>query len=188
MKWDKSINNIAGDIKAFVDDLRCSGVSVKRTWIIGQHVASIFQYLRIQDAPRKTKPPVLVKGAWAGSMFSTALGKIEKFVSQKKWDKARTWILHFLTELAKDPDALFNHKEMEQATGFLCHLSMTYEDLAPYLKGFYLSLYLHLPHRDSEGWKMNEKRWDAYIHSKLDRTKSPQTKRSKCCTLHPSTT
>jgi hypothetical protein len=158
MKWDKLIDNIAGDIKAFVNDFRCSGVSDERAWAIGQRVASIFQYLGIQNAPRKTKPPVLVTGAWAGSMFSTALGKIEKFVSQKKWDKARTWILHFLTALAEDPDALFNHKEMEQATGFLCHLSMTYEDLAPYLKGFYLSLYHHLPRRNAEGWKMNEKR------------------------------
>jgi hypothetical protein len=64
---------------------------------------------------------------------------------------------------------LFKYKEMEQATGFLCHLSMTYEDLAPYLKGFYLSLHHHLPRRDTKGWKMNEKRWDAYIHSKLDK-------------------
>jgi hypothetical protein len=108
-------------------------------------------------------------GRMTGSMFSTALGKIKKFVSQKKWDKARKRILHFLTELTKDPDTLFNHKEMEQATGFLYHLSMTYEDLAPYLKGFYFSLYYHLPRRHSKGWKLNKKRWGAYVHSKLDK-------------------
>jgi hypothetical protein len=30
MKWDKSISNIAGGIKVFVDDLRCSGVCEER--------------------------------------------------------------------------------------------------------------------------------------------------------------
>jgi hypothetical protein len=89
MKWNDAIANIAGDLKAFVDDLRCSGVSEEHAWQIGRRVAAIFQYLGIQDAPRKRKPPVLVTAAWAGSTFSTALGKIEKFVSQKKWDKAR---------------------------------------------------------------------------------------------------
>jgi hypothetical protein len=169
MKSNDATANIAGDLKAFEDDLRCSGVSEEHAWQIGRWVAAIFQYLGIQDTPRKRKPPVLVTAAWAESMFSTALGKIEKFVSQKKWDKARKWINHFLTELARDPEVLFKYKEMVQATGFLRHLSMTYEDLAPYLKGFYLSLHRHLPRRDTKGWKMNVKRWDAYVHSKLDK-------------------
>jgi hypothetical protein len=132
-------------------------------------VASILQYLGIQDAPRKTKPPVKEIGAWAGTMFSTLNGKMKKFVSQKKWNKGRTWILHFLSKLAKDPDADFGCKEMEQAIGFLYHLSMTYEELAPYLKGFYLALHYHLPRRDAEGWKTNKKQWDAYVYAKLDR-------------------
>jgi hypothetical protein len=81
MKWNDAIANIVGDLKAFVDDLRCSGVSEEHAWQIGRRVAAIFQYLGIQDAPCKRKPPVLVTAAWAGSMFSSALGKIEKFVS-----------------------------------------------------------------------------------------------------------
>jgi hypothetical protein len=84
MKWNLNIDNIAGDVKACVDDLRCSGLDEEHAWQVGRRVVSIFQYLGIQDAPRKRKPPVIVTAAWAGSMFSTALGKIEKFVSQKK--------------------------------------------------------------------------------------------------------
>jgi hypothetical protein len=169
MKWNNLINNIASDIKAFVDHLRCSGYSEEEAWRVGHRVASILQYFGIQDAPRKTKPPVKETGAWAGTIFFTLDGKIEKFVSQKKWNKGQTWILHFLSELAKDPDTDLGYKEMEQATGFLCHLSMTYEELAPYLKGFYLALHYHLPWRDAEGWKTNEKQCGAYVYAKLDR-------------------
>jgi hypothetical protein len=46
---------------------------------------------------------------------------------------------------------------------------MTYEELAPYLKGFYMALHQHLPQRDSEDWKTNETQWDTYIYEKLDR-------------------
>jgi hypothetical protein len=151
MRWDKLIDNIAGDVKAFVDDLRCLGIDEERDWQIARRLLSIFQHLGLQDAPCKVKPPVQVTGAWAGSMFSAILGKIEKFVSQKKWDKARNWVHRFLIQLATEPESHLNYKELEQATGFLYHLSMSYEDLAPYLKGFYLSLHKHLPRRDTDG-------------------------------------
>ena len=32
MKWNTLFNNIAGDIKAFVDDLRASGYSEEHAW------------------------------------------------------------------------------------------------------------------------------------------------------------
>jgi hypothetical protein len=41
MKWNDHINNIAGNIKAFVDDLRCSGYSEEEAWRVGHRVASI---------------------------------------------------------------------------------------------------------------------------------------------------
>jgi hypothetical protein len=58
MKWDSSIEKIAGDIVAFVDDLRASGHLVEQTWAIGRQMVSQLQYLGLQDAPRKRKPPV----------------------------------------------------------------------------------------------------------------------------------
>jgi hypothetical protein len=53
MKWDLMINNIAGDIKTFVDDLRASGIDEETAWKIARQVASRLQYVGIQDAPRK---------------------------------------------------------------------------------------------------------------------------------------
>jgi hypothetical protein len=34
MKWDSLIENIAGDVAAFVDDLRASGHSIERAWAV----------------------------------------------------------------------------------------------------------------------------------------------------------
>jgi hypothetical protein len=34
MKWDLLINNIAGDVKTFVDDLRASGIDKETAWRI----------------------------------------------------------------------------------------------------------------------------------------------------------
>jgi hypothetical protein len=183
MKWDKIIDNIAGDVKTFVDDLRYLGTDEERAWEIARRIASIFQHLGIQDAPRKRKPPIRGTGAWAWSMFSTILGKIQRFVSQKKWNKARTWIRRFLIQLAEEPAVELDYKELEQATGFLCHLLMTYKDLAPYLKGFYLSLHKHLPRRDADGWKLSEKHWEAYIYAKLEKAEITEEEADQM--LHP---
>ena len=89
MKWDLSIDNIAGDITTFVDDLRASGIEEETTWRIARQVASRLQYLGIQDAPRKRRPPTRKTGAWAGSIFSTENNKIIQTVSQEKWDKGK---------------------------------------------------------------------------------------------------
>jgi hypothetical protein len=51
MKWDDLVNKIAGDIVAFMDNLRASGHLVEQTWAILQQVVSRLQYLGLQYAP-----------------------------------------------------------------------------------------------------------------------------------------
>jgi hypothetical protein len=63
MKWDDSLQKIAGDIVGFVDDLRASGYSMEYAWGVARQVASRLQYLGIQDAPRKRRPPSQFPGA-----------------------------------------------------------------------------------------------------------------------------
>jgi hypothetical protein len=124
--------------------------------------------LGIQDAPRKRKPSVRESGAWAGTMFSTLCGRILKFVSQAKWNKGRDIISSLIAQFDCDPELVrLNYKRLEQDVGFLCHLSMTYERVTPYLKGIYLTLSDHLPQRDEEGWKQTDIQWRAYIHQRL---------------------
>ena len=47
-KWNKMVSKIAGDL-----DLRVAGYDIDNAWLVARRVASHFQYLGIQDAPRK---------------------------------------------------------------------------------------------------------------------------------------
>jgi hypothetical protein len=60
------------------------------------------------------------------------------------------------------------YKDLEKVRGYLCHLSLTYDILAPYLKGLHLVLAQHLDQRDAEGWKLTEKAWHNYVDSKVN--------------------
>lgn len=65
-------------------------------------------------------------------------------------------------------DVRLNYKELEVIRGYLGHLSMTFEILVPYLKGFHLVLAAHLDKRDEEGWKLTDKSWKRYIDTKVE--------------------
>jgi hypothetical protein len=45
---------------------------------------------------------------------------------------------------------LLDYEELEISRGFLCCLSMTFEIMISYLKGFHLTLAAHLNQRDDE--------------------------------------
>jgi hypothetical protein len=53
IKWDKKLNRIAGELKAYVDDLQAIGVDTNHAWKIARWVASRIQFLGSQDASRK---------------------------------------------------------------------------------------------------------------------------------------
>ena len=159
MKWDEALQKIAADILGFVDDLRASGYSIEAAWAVARQVASRLQYLGIQDAPRRRRPPSRTPGAWAGAVFATKDGKVTKSISQDKWDKAKGMIQGLIDKAKNDPYHEFGYKRLEQICGFLCHLAMTYENITPFLKGLHLTLASFLPQRDSEGWKMSDRQW-----------------------------
>jgi hypothetical protein len=59
---------------------------------------------------------------------------------------------------------LLDYKELEIAWEFLGHLNMTLEIMAPYLKGFHLTLSAHHNQRDADGWKITDCSWKIYIY------------------------
>jgi hypothetical protein len=174
MKWDSSIEKIAGDIVAFVDDLRASGHSVEQTWAIGRQTTSRLQYLGFQDAPRKRKPPVRASGPWAGSVFTTTDTEVLQSVSQSKWDRTKALLLELVSMITTSPNNLLNYKRLEEIRGFLGHISMTYTIVTPYLKGLHLTLASHHPGRDRFGWKLPSREWGAYLHEALEKGKLSQ--------------
>ena len=94
---------------------------------------------------------------------------ITQTVSQEKWNKGRGQIKELTALLESCPDPYFYFKRLEQIRGFLCHLSMTFEVITPFLKGFYLSLCSHLSSRNGDGWKLPDGAFVSYVNEKRER-------------------
>jgi len=169
MKWRSDVERVANDIITFVDDVRASGWSAEEAWQVSRQLASRLQYLGIQDAPRKRRPPCCDPGAWAGAIFSTLGDKITQTVSQAKWEKGRAYIVELKSFMDAHPvDCVFSYKHLEQIRGFLVHLAMTFDFLKPYLKGLHQTLAYHLGRRDKLGWKRGERDWMTYVSNQVE--------------------
>jgi hypothetical protein len=152
-KWCAKACRIAGDICQCIDDERGSGHSLENAWQVHRQYISKQQYLGIQDAPRKTRPPSQDRcGAWAGTVIKITPDKITRSVTQAKWDKGRGTIQWFRDHLEAGngfPFKLFLSKK-----GFLVHLCMTYKFLTLFMKGFHLLTDSWRPtNRAQDGWK-----------------------------------
>ena len=164
-KYDEVHKRIAGDLIAYVDDLRTLGYSLEEAWRIARQVMSRLQYLGMQDAARKRR---IGDGPWAGGVYTTTHGKIQKTVTKEKWKKGRNLLLELNDEHIKEPTRTYCYKRLEKIRGFFCHLSMVFSSFAPYLKGFHLTLAQHLPQRDDGGWKLSDSEWLGYVNAKME--------------------
>ena len=63
MKLREALQIIANDIITFVDDVKASAYTSEESWLVTRQVAARIQYLGIQDAPRKRRPPSKDPGA-----------------------------------------------------------------------------------------------------------------------------
>ena len=82
-------------------------------------------------------------------------------MSQEKWEKGRELVAELKRKCDDDPKGrpILKHKELERMTGFLNHLTVTFDDATPFLKGLYLTLNSWRSGRDDDDWKMADKRW-----------------------------
>ncbi len=180
MKWNDtaSDNNtgivtgaVAGDVITFVDDVCIIGHSKENCHGVHRQFTSRMQFLGMQDAPRKFRPPSQSgAGAWIGTIFRVTPDSISKSVSQEKWQKGIS-ILTNLSELCRAHALrrpVLDRKQLERDTGFLNHLSMTFEETTPFLKEFYLTLNSWRPLRDDNDWKVSQKAWDKILMIRLD--------------------
>ena len=159
-KWNSAMKRIAGDIKAYVDDLRALGWSMEHAWQIAHLVASRLQYLGIQDAPRKRR---IDNGPWAGCVYLTSITKVQRTVTAKKWKKGQDYIKELNELVYEKKQTKLDFKFLEKVRGFLCHIAMTFDILFPFLKGFHLTLCSYLPKRSGEGWKIRDLEWIAFL-------------------------
>eukprot|EP00980_Cylindrotheca_fusiformis_P021935 scaffold8770_cov167-Cylindrotheca_fusiformis.AAC.2 len=161
--WDAQRECIAGSIVTFVDDGRGSGSSVEHAWQLLHRAATRFQYLGLQVAIRKIRPPAVgcPPGAWAGMIAEATHEGIFKTVAQAKWDKAKLILDRIYNELPNAEGLEF--KQLERDRGFLIHLAATYKAMTPYLKGIHLTLDSWRANRRSDGWKMSPKEWAGFL-------------------------
>jgi hypothetical protein len=97
--------SIANDLVIYVDDVRTSASGYSECRKVSRRVASIANYLGLQDAARKRRDPNTAPGPWAGSIVHTDKHQVEVSVSQERWDKAKniiSWI----------KDSLMNNESM----------------------------------------------------------------------------
>ena len=78
------------------------------------------QYLGMQDAARKRR---IGDGPWAGGIYDTSHGKIQKTVTKEKWNKGRDLLLGLKEEHTKDPTKSYCFKRLEKIRVF----SATYQ-------------------------------------------------------------
>ena len=153
-KLDSRVGRIACDQVKFMDDFRSTGYSVESCWQAGRQVASRLQFLGMQDAARKKKPPSLDAQAWAGCIIKTDGEDVEKTVSQEKWDKAKSYLKELKRQAGtEEQPGMVNHKFLQRARGFFNHLGITIEFLPPALKGFHNAIDGWRDGRDEEGFR-----------------------------------
>jgi hypothetical protein len=164
-KFDSLGNKLAAFVVSYVDDLRTGDDGGKqRCDQVTHQVASRLNYLGEQDAARKRGAASQQPGPWAGAVIQ--MQKKEGLfvtISQEKWTKVQS-ILRFyqdkVARLREGEEVFVEHKRLEQDTGFMVHVFMTYENLRPYLKGFYLTLNEWRYDRNEEGWKFGKQDWE----------------------------
>jgi hypothetical protein len=142
---------IASDVITYVDDLRTIGASEKLCQEVTHRVASVVNYLGMQDAPRKRRPASQTPGAWAGSLVTTNSEGVYVSVFQERWDKTKA-IVSKMEEVLENDHPEFSHKQLLSDRGFLIYVARTYPAMIPYLKGLHLTIEHWRDNRDEMGW------------------------------------
>ena len=146
---------LAADLVAFFDDGRVFGPTEEHAHRAMRQVTSRLQYYGNQDAARKRREVGQRPGAWAGGVAYTDQGIVRKFVSLAKWEKAKEFLDWVNAHCLQKRD--LDRAKFRSGKGFLVHMSLTYDFLQPYLKGFHLSEESWRPGRDADGWKQRDK-------------------------------
>mmetsp|Transcript_15422 Transcript_15422/g.21970 ORF Transcript_15422/g.21970 Transcript_15422/m.21970 type:complete len:634 (+) Transcript_15422:1647-3548(+) len=152
---------VACDVFIYVDDVRTVGPTEPECWQVSRTVASKLNWLGLQDAAWKRRPPSQEPGAWAGSIVHSSNGRVEVMVLQERWVKTKK-IIRWIQDQVRDSNTV-EFKPLEGHRGFLVYISQTYPSISPYLKGIHQTLDSWRPYRREDGWKMTTAELRAYM-------------------------
>jgi len=157
---------VANEIIVYMDDGRPHGESEIGCRKAGKRTSKVTQHLGQQDAARKYRPPSQQPGPWCGAFVAERDGSLWAYVSDEKWQKAKTYLNTWLEEIENckrhSTPPVLDFKLLERGRGFLVYISRTYPSIVPYLKGLHLTLDSWRANRDSEGWKIAGRKISSY--------------------------
>jgi len=159
-RFNSVTKQMANFFGTYIDDIRTGGPSEEDCHATSHRVASIINYLGMQDAPRKRRPGALRPGAWAGAICFTILGwGLYVSCSQEKWDKGKGIVESLYEQVVLNHVEWLDRKSLEKDVGFLVHLSRTFPAFFAYFKGIYHTMESWRCGRDSDGWKFSKTAW-----------------------------
>jgi hypothetical protein len=157
---------IANDFFVCVDDVRTTGfTSEEECWQCTRAVASHYNYLGIQDAPRKWQRPSSNAGPWAGSTVLTSDSAVCLTVTVELMAESQDLIQWIYDGIMAGSSLC--HKTLESYRGFLVYISQTYPYIVPCLKGIHLTLDSWHPHRGALGWKLPSVEIEATLRERV---------------------
>jgi hypothetical protein len=112
---------MAGIIKRYVDDLWTVGHTVEHCWQVGHQLATLFSYLGLQIALRKSRPSTQHPGPWAGTIAFSCPSGVGVTCAADKWLKAKRLLHDLQAELGANIQ--LNRKSLESMHGFFVHLA-----------------------------------------------------------------
>ena len=159
-RFNSVTKQMANFFGTYIDDIRTGGPSEDDCHATSHRVASIINYLGMQDAPRKRREGALRPGAWAGAICFTILGwGLYVSCSQEKWDKGKGIVESLYDQVVVNHAIWLDRKSLEKDVGFLVHLSRTFPAFFAYFKGIYHTMESWRCGRDSDGWKFSKTAW-----------------------------
>jgi hypothetical protein len=161
-KWNDKNNSIAGNFEIYIDDIRSSNSSEEGCVLASRRIASICNFLGIQDAARKRHFPSQTPRVWCGAKSATDNKGLYTCTTQAKWDRGKNIINSWVEELALNKNTI-DRKGMMSGRGFLVHLSRTYPGIVPFLKGVHHTLESWRKGRNKDGWKYSRDEWRMFL-------------------------
>jgi hypothetical protein len=124
----------------YCNDLPTCGPSHGAALFATKHVASVCNYLGIQDAPQKRRFPARYLDAWAGTMALTLDAGVFCTVLQERWDKAKMVISELWNGMVNQ-GGHYKHSTLLSNRGcFLIYVGHTFPIMRPYLNGLSLAI------------------------------------------------
>jgi hypothetical protein len=170
-KWNDLTKSISGNFEYYVDDIRSNHSTEEGCVLASRRIASVCNYLGIQDAARKRHFPSQTPRVWCGAKTATDNKGLYTCTTQEKWNKGKAIVKGWLDELMASEDNTLERKPMLSGRGFLVHLSRTYPGFVPFMKGIHHTLESWRRGRDADGWKFSQDDWRLFL-SEVSEVKS----------------